>query len=137
MRSDVLAYYQTLKLGTYSVSEELPWSQNGTPLYLVNLRKIYVDADQIDQTVLLEHLNTLGGSQIRSQTSETRTVRAFFANDAKVLPANYDSVVESLTLARVQNYTAGYTQRNCQVTTEFQEDRLITTLEFTFTRIIS
>lgn len=135
MRSDLLAYLKTLSLGTYSISDELPWSQSGTPLYLINLRKIYVDADQVDQSVLYETLNTLSGTQVRSVTTETRTVRVYFVNDAKVLPSNYDAVVGALMTARVQDYTAGYTDRTVNVSTSFAEDRLITTLEFRFTKI--
>lgn len=131
MRSNILAYIKSLRLGTYSVTDELPWDNNGTPLYLVNLKRIYVDVSQYSQDALIDTLSMAGA------VDEITTVRVFFVNDAKTLPSNYETLIDDIKSARVQDYTAGYIQKLCQVTTEYQSDRMITTLEFSFRKLLT
>jgi hypothetical protein len=131
MRSNILTYIKSLKLGTYSTSDELPWDNNGTPLYQTNLRRIYVDVAQFDQN---SRIDTLGMS---GAVDEITTVQVYFVNDAKTLPSNYESLVEDIKQARVQDYTAGYTQKLCQVSTAFVSDRVLTTFEFSFRKLMT
>lgn len=130
MRQQVLDYVQTLDIGGFNVSNELPWSESGTELYVKNLKKVYVDIDQItvDPQIL-----TLDGTNI---VNEVTTVRIFFANDAKQVPANYSDVVAELRTAKDIEPTLGFNRRECQVQTELQADRLITTIELRFIKLI-
>ena len=104
MRTAILTYVQAIPratLGTYSVSEELPWEQNGQPLYLNNLKTIYVDVDQVAQEPLYNVLN------FADPLDEITTVRVYFVNDAKQLPSNYESLVAAVKDARNATGTEG------------------------------
>jgi hypothetical protein len=130
MRQDVIDYLQTLNLGTFIVSNELPFSESGTPLYIKNLKKIYVDVDQITVDPIIK---TLGGDNI---TKDTTAVTIRFANDAKSIPPNYDEVVSDMRSAKnILATTGGFTGREATVSTEFQADRLITEIELRFIKI--
>jgi hypothetical protein len=131
MRSAILSYIQTLSLGTFAVTEELPWDNNGTPLYMSNLKRIYVDAAQSSQDPAFDVFN--GGGSV----NEITTVRVVFVTDAKQLPSNYESLVDLIKLARLESSTAGYIQRLCQVTTEFTGDKMTTEFEFSFRKTLT
>ena len=130
MRTDVLDYLQTLNLGTFIVSTELPFSESGTPLYIKNLKKVYVDVDQITVDPVIR---TLSGVNV---TRDTTAVTIRFANDAKSIPPNYDEVVSNLRSAKdILATTGGFTGREVSVSTEFQADKLITEIELRFIKI--
>jgi len=129
MRQEVIDYIQTLDIGSFNVSNELPWEESGTPLYIKNLKKIYVDVDQFEIDPFIQ---TFSGLNINN---ETTVVRIFFANDAKNLPANYSDVVSELRTAKDIEVTQGFNRREALVSTEVQADRLVTELELRFTKI--
>ena len=122
MRTAILDYLQGLgsaTLGTFSVTTELPWDQNGNALYLSNLKRIYVDVDQITQDPNQNSLSLAG------------------VIDAKQLPSNYESLVDTIIQARLTADITGVIERLCQVTTDFDADKLITTFEFSFKKTIT
>jgi hypothetical protein len=129
MRQEVLEYIQSLDIGGFNVSNELPWSESGTELYVKNLKKIYVDIDQIqvDPQIL-----TLDGTNINN---EITIIRIFLANDAKQVPANYSDVVNELKTAKDIEAAQGFNRREFQVSTDIQADRLITTIELRFIKL--
>lgn len=129
MRAEVLDYVQAVSIGGFSASTELPWQESGLELYEKNLKKIYVDIDQItvDPQIL-----TLDGTNI---SSEITTVRIFFANDAKQIPANYSDLVSELILAKNIEAAQGFNRRECSVQTEISADKLITTIELRFIKL--
>lgn len=129
MRTDVIDYIQTLNLGTFIVSSELPFSESGVPLYIKNLKKIYVD---VDQYIVQPVIYTLTGLNISEQTI---AVKVYFANDAKSIPPNYDEVVSEIRLAKDILPTAGFNRREVDVTTSFEADRLITEIELRFIKL--
>lgn len=129
MRTEVLEYIQSLDIGGFNVSNELPWTESGTELYVKNLKKIYVDIDQIQVDPLIL---TFDRSNINN---EITIIRIFFANDAKQVPANYSDVVAELKTAKDIEAAQGFTRRECQVSTALQADRLITTIELRFIKI--
>jgi len=129
MRQEVIDYIQTLDIGGYNVSNELPWEESGTPLYIKNLKKIYVDVDQFEIDPFIQ---TFSGLNINN---ETTVVRIFFANDAKNLPPNYSDVVSELRTAKDIEVIQGFNRREALVSTEVQADRLVTELELRFTKI--
>jgi hypothetical protein len=128
------AIYDSIKalgsatLGTFSLSAELPFDASGTPLYLKNFKKIYVDVDQISQDATLATLN--GATWV----DETTTVRAYFVTDAKQLPSNYETLVDAIKETRLTSDITGVTKRRCQVSTRFEADALVTEFEFSFTK---
>jgi hypothetical protein len=130
MRQELVDYIGTQNLGGFILSSELPYSSSGVPLYVKNVKRIYVDRTEYSNQPLIA---TLNGVQI---DSEIASVRVYFASDAKQLPPNYDTVVSSLRAGKDVDTITGVTRRECVITTNFQEDLLVTELEFRFTTII-
>lgn len=130
MRKVIYEYINTLNLGSAKLTDHLPWEDNGAPLYLHNKKYIYIDSPNTTQDVVIDAFNNTGA------VDETTTVNVYFVNDAKILPPDYDDVVEALKGARTADGTEGYISKLCQVKTEYVEDALLTTLEFSFRRLL-
>ena len=129
MRQNVLTYLQTQNLGTYIVTNELPWDENGVALYLKNLKKIYVNVTEYRVEPIIA---TLSGINI---TTDVHSVRVYFANDAKSLPPNYDEVVSAVRSAKDIDTTVGYNRREVDVTTTYDADRLVTEIELRYIKL--
>ena len=130
MRQLLIDYIGTQNLGAFILSQELPYSSSGVPLYQKNAKRIYVDRTEFSNEPLI---TTLDGVQV---DSEIASVRVYFASDAKQLPPNYDTVVTALRAGKDYSAITGVTRRDCEISTSFEEDLLITELEFRFTTII-
>ena len=134
MRDDLIADLKALGptvLGTFAVTEALPWSQDNQPLYVMNPKKIYVDLDQTDIDPIIDTLDGQGFA------TEVRTVRVYFAADAKLLPTNHESLVQTIADLRLDYSTEGWRQRRSTVTREFISDLVATTIEFVFQRTVT
>jgi len=129
MRQEVIDYVQGLNLGTFIVSTELPWTDNTVPLYLKNLKKVYVGVDEYQVNPII---TTLSGLNI---TEDVNIVRIYFANDAKQIPPNYGDVVDQLRATKNINTSIGFHRREVDVTTSFDADRLVTELELRFIKL--
>ena len=129
MREDILDHISGLNLGGFVLSQELPWEESGTALYLKNLKKIYVDITEYQDEPLIQ---TLNGGNVNNEIS---IVRIYFSCDAKQLPANYDDVITDLKTAKDIVTTDGFINRQCNVTTEIANDVLSTTMEYRFTKL--
>lgn len=129
MRTDIYNYIKTLSLGTFKLSDELPFDASGNPLYVKNMKTIYVDNQQITHDNLVA---TLDGLII---VAETTTVRAYFSTDAKQLPSNYSSLVSNIRNGRSVATITGVNRREVDVTTRYEEDKMITEFEFRFTKL--
>lgn len=129
MRQALIDYIKGLTLGTFVVDLQLPWSESGTPLHLKNVKRIYVDRPQFEIESVLE---TLQGQPI---SAETTIVRVLFSTDAKQLPSNYDTLVNNLKLGKDIEVDEGFYKRICNITSEFENDLLVTELEYRFTKI--
>ena len=128
MRQTVIDYIQTLSLGSFILSQELPWTDSGTELYLKNVKRIYVDNTTYAKEPIIQ---TFDGSI----DSDVSTVRLYFSADAKQLPSNYDSVVSDLRSVNNITLTDGTYRREANVTTNYENDLLVTELEYRFTKI--
>lgn len=131
MRQEILDFFGTLNLGQFTVSTELPWDASGVALYLKNPKKIYVDRDQ---SSVENVITTFDGLTL---DNETTSVSVYFAADAKQLPPGYDDLITDLKTAKDTEDIQGVSQRRVGVSSEFQDDMLVTTLEFTFTKLIN
>ena len=127
MRQQLIEYFGTLNLGTFFLSQELPFSSSDVPLYIKNAKRIYVDRTQFSNEPLI---TTLDGQQV---DSEIASVRVYFSADAKQLPPSYDDAIRSLRAAKDTATITGVSRRECLINTSFQEDLLITELEYRFT----
>lgn len=130
MRELVLAYLGAQDLGTYAVSNELPYSNAGTDLHMKNVKSIYVDREN---KTIEEFMAVMNGHSIYS---EVTTVRVLFANDSKRPPSNYSQVV--LDIIKSKDFTAPpeYFRREADVQVEHEGDIQVTEIELTFTKII-
>lgn len=130
MRTEVIEYLDANKVSGYTVTQELPWDSSGTPLYLKNFKRIYVDRDQVVQEPIIDVLNGTG------VINEITTVRVYVTTDAKTAPSNLDTLVSTIKNARMTSDITGVTQRATQVTSEFQGDALVTEFEISFRKLI-
>lgn len=130
MRQEILDYVNGLNLGSFLVSQELPWEESGTALFLKNLKKIYVDVTEYQNDPIIQTLNGL------TINNEISIVRIYFSCDAKQLPANYDEVITELKTAKDITTVEGIQTRQCAITTEINSDVLSTTMEFRFTKLL-
>lgn len=129
MRTEILDYLQSQNLGTFTVTREQPWSENGLLLYLKNLKKIYVSQDSVENVPLFA---TLDGGNI---PSEVTTVTVYLACDAKQTPPNLDQVISAVKSAKDITTISGVNRRECNIVSSYENDVLLTELEFRFTKI--
>ena len=92
MRAQLLTAINTATstLTQFAVSSELPWEQNGTPLFRKNMKKIYVDRERSEETVMLALLNG------RDIYQDDLICEVYLAVDAKNPPSQLDSVVTKI-----------------------------------------
>jgi len=129
MRQLIIDYIGEQNLGGFYLSQELPFSSSNVPLYIKNAKRIYVDRTEYSNEPLIV---TLDGTQV---DSEIASVRVYFSSDAKQLPPNYDTVIESLRSGKDYSLITGVNRRECLVNTSYEEDLMITQLEFRFTKL--
>ena len=130
MRQLLIDYFGGLNLGGLTLSQELPFNSSNTPLYVKNAKKIYVDRTQyVTEPIVL----TLDGLNV---SNEIASVRVYFSADAKQLPPSYEDVLVDLRAGKDAIDVQGYQRRECLVNTSYQEDLMITELEYRFTKLI-
>ena len=134
MRSDIIAALKDLgssTLGTFSVVDHLPWSQDNQPLYVMNPKKIYVDLSQSDLDPIIDTLDGQG------YANEVTATTVYFSTDAKILPANYSTLVSAIQDIRLDFSSDGLRQRRTTVTTDYQSDLVVTEIQFEFQRVVN
>ena len=129
MRTELLAYFKSLKLKNFGVSDELPFSNSDRTVYLKNPKKIYVDLDQKTQEQVIALIGNHGIFQ------EVHSVSVFFTTDAKNLPSDYQTVVDDLMAGKDAQSTEPYFRREVDVSTSFEGDLMLTQLDFRFTKL--
>ena len=129
MRQEVIDYINTLPLGGYLLSEENPWSDNDVPLYIKNLKKIYVDDAEFVSEPLISTLGTLHINE------ETTSVRIYLANDAKTVPSNYQELITDLKAVKNITTIDGVAKREVDVQINYQNDVMVTELEVRFIKL--
>jgi hypothetical protein len=130
MRTEILNFLQSQNLGVFTTTTELPWVENGVPLYIKNLKKVYVSQDQVNVEPLVTTLDALIVS------SEETSVTVYLACDAKQTPPNLDQVIQIIRQAKDVTTIDGVNRRDVVVNSTFEADVLVTELEFRFTKII-
>jgi len=129
MRDLVYDYISSNPITGFKVSDELPWTKGAEPLYLKNVKSIYIDYAQTVHDPLFDTLDGL------SAVNETTTVSVYVATDAKNLPSNYETLVTLLKNGRIDGtLTPGYTQRQTPLSTSFEGDIMVTQFDYTFNK---
>lgn len=129
MRQEVLDYIKTLDIGNLAISTDLPFDDSGVPLYLKNVKRVYVDSPSTENETFAQ---TLGG---HSYGNETTSIQIYFAVDAKNILVNYDDIVSTLKTVAAITTINGINRREVDVATEYVNDILVTTLDVRLTRI--
>lgn len=129
MRAEILDYLKDLKLKNFNVSDELPFSNSGTQMYMKNLKRIYVDLEQVTNEPFIQLLNDI------DIDTELHSVRLYFSTDAKQLPSDYNTVVSSIRGAKNVTTDENFHRRDVSSQTTFENDLMITEFEFRFTKI--
>ena len=125
MRTELLSAITTAisTLTQFAVSQELPWSQNGTPLYLKNMKKIYVDRERQEETTLIPTLN--GGEVFQDDL----ITEVYVAVDAKNTPSQLDALITKILGVKSTINVVNFGSES-DYTVDKQEDVLIYTFEF-------
>ena len=131
MRQAIWDYIDGISKGSFTLTNELPWDSSGQALYLKNPKRIYVNTDQVTEELLYATLNGL------CINSEITTVIATVCCDAKQLPSNYEALVTAIRGAKNTTDITAVTRRECDVTTRFEADLLVTEFEFRFINVIN
>jgi hypothetical protein len=128
MRTGLIAAIQTATstLTQFTVSQELPWLQNAQPLYLKNMKKIYVGATEQEQSVLFMTLDDVDVDQ------NLFTTRDYVSVDAKNPPSQLDQLITNILTCKSQTGVVSFDEES-DYTVEQDEDRLIYTFEFRLT----
>ena len=130
MRDQITSYLGKQRLGTFAMAKELPWSADGTALYLKNFKKVYVDRDVTTQTA---DVMTLSGP---AAVRETTSVSVYFTTDAKNLPQDYNDLLNTVRSARLIPTITGVIERQVDVTTSYEGDAMVTRVDFRFSKLI-
>lgn len=125
MRTELLSAITTAisTLTQFAVSQELPWEQNGTPLYLKNMKKVYVDRANVEQSTIIPTLN--GGDVYQNDLIS----EVYVAVDAKNPPSQLDALIAKILSAKDTVNVVNFGTES-DYTVDKQEDVLIYTFEF-------
>ena len=129
MRQAIIDGISALSLGTFAVSSELPWIASGQPLYEKNFKVFYVSEPESVESNLFNTLDA--GIFAKKET----TINVYVVIDAKQKPSNYDSLVVGVRNVKDTTEIVGVTSRECDITTTFQADSMLTQFEFRFTEM--
>ena len=122
MRSELLSYLTTAtSTSTIKTVSELPWNTAGEPLYLKNMKKFYLDEEQMEETVLIP---VLPGFDDVMQ--DTISVTGYFACDAKNQPSGLSSSLTTILDAKNRLGVSAISS----YTTEIQNDVIIYTIQY-------
>lgn len=126
MRPQLLAAITTATstLTQFAVSQELPFDQGGNPLYLKNMKRVYVDATRMEQTTLIA---LVGPGNDLYQNDYIAT--AYVAVDAKNPPSQLPQLITQVLTAKDATGIVNFGTES-DYTVETQEDVQIYTFEF-------
>ncbi len=110
-----------------AVSSELPYTTGGEALYNKNMKKLYLDEDNISKTELINCLDN--NDVVETET----TVTGFLSVDAKNQPGDIDTIVANIIDSR--NSISSQVIRECEMTTENTDDVITYTFDFRFVTV--
>lgn len=108
-------------------SSELPFVAGGTPLYVKNMKVVYLDEEQVEITDLIMTLDK------RDIQQTTTIIRAYVAVDAKNKPSQTDSMLAAIEAAK--SVIAPVVNADTIQSTEIQDDIIIYSIEYRFLTI--
>ena len=125
-RSDLLTQLTSSLSGSnVTVSSELPWITGSEPLYVQNMKVLYLDEEQISQDTLF---TTLDSQEVVSNVS---TINGYLQVDAKNQPGDIANVVSNVLSAK--SVISGVVSKQSDYETEITSDKITYTFEYRFT----
>lgn len=118
MRTALLNYLTANLTGTIKVSQELPFEEGNNPLYLRNLRRIYLDEPYTEMETAYA---TFGNCNIRQKVIN---VRIFLTVDAKNRNADLDTAITTLSNAKDSTTITGPFRREFDYVTTIDGDKI-------------
>lgn len=113
----------TSTLTQFAVTQELPWSQNGQPLYLKNKKKIYIDEPYQEQTTLI---STLDGNDV---FQNDLVCNVYVSMDAKQTPSQVNSLINQILGCKSTINVVNFGSES-DYTVDKQEDTIVYNFEF-------
>jgi hypothetical protein len=126
MRTELLAYLTANLTGTIKPSQELPFEESGNPLYVRNMRRVYLDEPVKEQTELV---STLDETDINQNIT---TVRGYLSMDAKNRNADLDAALTTLATAKNVTTITNAFRKEFDYTTTIDADRITYEFEYRF-----
>jgi len=117
----------TLASTSVSTSIELPFDSADQPLYEKNMKKVYLDSDNIIKEPLIEVLS------FNHVIQTTTSVMVYLSVDAKTPLTDIDTITEAIINSRFA--VTGQNARTVDMSTSFNGDKLIYQFEFNFVTI--
>jgi hypothetical protein len=130
MRAIALDAIKQLNINGYRVSAELPFTTGDTPLFIRNLKTIYVDEADTSQANEIVALNGLNIG------AELTTVRVFFTTDAKTQNQNFNAVRDSIKGVKEAYLKQGFFRREAFSEISYEGDNIVVTIELQLTKFI-
>jgi len=128
IRSNLLTQITTnLANSSIRVSNELPFNTSGNPLYLQNMKFVYVDEEQLDVEQLYR---TLDQSNVNTTVT---TVNAYLSVDAKNQLSDINTVIANILSAR--NVVSSTLDSASNYETDIEDDVITYTFEYSYTTI--
>lgn len=128
MRSTLLTQITTNLTGSnVSVSQELPWLQDGVELYKKNKKHFYLSEESEDRE---EFIKTLDKNDVEEKTT---TLNGYLVVDAKNQPGDIANVVANIMSAN--SSITGTISNEVSYETEIEGDDIIYTFEYNFITI--
>ena len=126
MRTELLAYLTANLTGSIKTSQEQPFEESGTALYLKNMRRVYLAEPIKEQSELI---GTLDDTDINQNIT---TVRGYLAVDAKNRNADLDAALTVLTNAKNVTTITNAFRKEFDYTTVIDADRITYEFEYRF-----
>jgi hypothetical protein len=112
----------TSTLTQFAVSQELPFTSAGDPLFTKNVKKIYVDNPQLEQSTVIYTFEK------NNLDLNVYTYAVYFTVDAKNPPSQTQQVLQRILDCKNKTGRTSYDDES-DYTMEFQEDKLIYSIE--------
>lgn len=125
MRTQLLAYLTTNLTGTITPSQELPFEEGTAPLYLKNLRKVYLDEPYTEMDQLI-------GTFDDDVNQKITFVRGYLAVDAKNRNSDLDTTLTVMASAKNASTITDSFRKEFDYTTTIDADRVIYEFEYRF-----
>lgn len=126
MRAQLLTYLTANLTGSIKPSQEQPFDQGGSALYLKNMRRVYLQEEYTEQDQLIPVLDS-------SDIMQTITVvKGFLAVDAKNRNSDLDTALSVLANARTGANITDSFRKEFDYTITIDTDVMIYEFEYRF-----